>query len=208
VLEAMNKDTLSLAGTGVGRLCEECPLDKMVHLCTQTENGLSARSFETILRFSKTLAWFRGHDEVSWEDVAQIIPWTIRDKLTIHRESPFFAANPQLLQDKTAWIENMLEMNERNWKDHQPTRRAVGDLALKAEEVKKSVVIDPKTGRPGERHVYSIHEVRERAGAVFKMLERFVSQDFSGWVYEDVLECKRLYQGYQTLLTKRKAGKE
>ncbi len=43
-LEAMNKDTLHLAGKRVGHVCtEDCPLDKQINLCAQTEGGVSPR---------------------------------------------------------------------------------------------------------------------------------------------------------------------
>jgi len=44
-LEFRNKDTLHLAGRRVAHVCtEDCPLDKQENLCTQSENGVSART--------------------------------------------------------------------------------------------------------------------------------------------------------------------
>jgi hypothetical protein len=78
--EAKSKDTLRLGGQTVSAVCnEQCPLDKKVHLCTQTENGVSARAYQTGLHFAKALAYFRGHGEVELEDVRQILPFVLHD---------------------------------------------------------------------------------------------------------------------------------
>lgn len=67
-LEYMNKDTLHVAGKRLGQVYnEDCPLDKDVQLCTQTENGVSAHAWQSLLHFAKALAWFRGAAEVSIE---------------------------------------------------------------------------------------------------------------------------------------------
>ncbi|MFN7973203.1 MAG: MoxR family ATPase [Acidobacteriota bacterium] len=81
-MELKHKDTLRLGGKTVGAVCDErCPLDKQSHLCTQTESGVSARTYQTCLHFVKALAYFRSHVDVELEDVRQLAPWILHDKL-------------------------------------------------------------------------------------------------------------------------------
>src|SRR6185436_15110688 len=129
--EAKSKDTLKLAGKTVASVCtEECPLDKKVHLCTQTENGVSARAYQTALHYAKALAYFRGHDEVELEDLRQIVPWVLHDKLQPNGRSPFFEAKGRgmLLQDRVAWIRNMFDMAMDQYARHEAVRKEVKEL--------------------------------------------------------------------------------
>lgn len=109
-LEYMNKDTLALAGRRLGQVCtEDCPLDKSENLCTQTENGVSARVYQSILRFAKALAWFRGARAVGNDDVRQILPWVLHERLHPNPMSPFFQKpeNQFLLLDRLSWIRQL-----------------------------------------------------------------------------------------------------
>ena len=200
-IESMNKDTLKLAGKTVSDVCnEQCPLDKAQHLCTQTETGLSARTFETILVFSKALAWFRGETEVSWQDMKAIVPWVTRDKLQMNESSGFFekAGNQDLLLDKTAWIRNMLAMSEERWRDGQvqAERKAVH---------REAHGLQAAIRNPGK---LTASELDQRSQSIIHSIKKIVSEaEFSGWVYEDVLELKRIYQGYRSLLRSGKIKK-
>src|SRR5215468_2327024 len=129
--EFKNKDTLKLSGATVAQVCtEQCPLDKKVHLCTQTENGVSVRSYQTAIHFAKALAYFRGHDAVELEDVRQIVPWVLHEKLVPNARSAFFEAKGKqaLLQDRVAWIRNMLDMALESDPRHEPVRARVHKL--------------------------------------------------------------------------------
>jgi hypothetical protein len=110
--ELKSKDTLRLGGKSVGAVCDErCPLDKKVHLCTQTENGVSARTYQTCLHFVKALAYFRGHRQAGLDDARQLLPWVLHDKLQPNRRSPFFEAKGRdvLLTDRVAWIRSLFD---------------------------------------------------------------------------------------------------
>jgi len=109
-LEYMNKDTLALAGRRLGQVCtEDCPLDKAENICTQSENGVSARVYQSILLYAKALAWFRGVDEVGNEDIRQILPWVLHEKLHPNQMSPFFqkSENQFHLLDRLSWIRQL-----------------------------------------------------------------------------------------------------
>src|SRR5262249_41898069 len=57
-LEFRTKETLRLAGRRLAHVCtEDCPLDKTVNLCAQTENGVSPRAVQALLHFAQALAW-------------------------------------------------------------------------------------------------------------------------------------------------------
>jgi MoxR-like ATPase len=109
-LEYMNKDTLALAGRRLGQVCtEDCPLDKSENLCTQTENGVSARVYQSILHFAKALAWFRGTRSVGNHDIRQIIPWVLHERLHPNPMSPFFQKpdNQFYMLDRLSWIRQL-----------------------------------------------------------------------------------------------------
>jgi hypothetical protein len=106
-LEYKTKDTIRLAGKTLGSVCAaDCGRDKVKALCSQTENGFSVRGLMTLLGFAKTLAWFRGSAEVTLQDVRQIVPWILHEKLIMNPSSPFFdgANNGVLRIDRIAWI--------------------------------------------------------------------------------------------------------
>jgi MoxR-like ATPase len=184
--EAKSKDTLKLAGQSVSQVCnEQCPLDKKVHLCTQTENGVSARAYQTALHFAKALAFFRGHAAVEVEDLRQIVPWVLHDKLVPNARSPFFEAKGSrgLLRDRVAWIRRMFDAAMEQHGKHEPVRKRVRALR---EELDQGL-----RGVPAKA-------VQERLSRVGRLLEELVKKhELSGPVYEDVIHLKSMYSRYQ-----------
>jgi hypothetical protein len=184
--EAKSKDTLRLAGQTVSQVCnEQCPLDKKIHLCTQTENGVSARAYQTCLHFAKALAYFRGREAVELEDLRQIVPWVLHEKLVPNARSPFFEskASRGLLQDRVAWIRSMFDTAMEQFGRHQPVRRKVRVLRDELESGLQGV--------PAK-------EITRRLGEVSKLLEELVKKhELSGPIYEDVIHLKSLYSRYQ-----------
>jgi MoxR-like ATPase len=191
--EAKSKDTLKLGGQTVGAVCnEQCPLDKKVHLCTQTENGVSARAYQTALHFAKALAFFRGHEEVELEDLRQIVPWVLHEKLVPNARSPFFEAKGKraLLQDRVAWIRSMFDMAMEQYPKHEPTRKKV--RALRAQLLTAEGGVPPGT---------PIKEAQARLGQVQQLLEQLMTRsELSGPVYEDLIHLKSMYSRYQNYL--------
>jgi hypothetical protein len=183
--EAKSKDTLKLAGQSVAAVCnEQCPLDKKVHLCTQTENGVSARAYQTALHFAKALACFRGHEAAELEDLRQIVPWVLHEKLVPNARSPFFEAKGRavLLQDRVAWIRNMFDMAMEQYARHEPVRKEV--RALRAEVDKGLEGVELK----------STQRQLERITALMSKL--MTKQELSGAVYEDLIHLKSMYSRY------------
>ncbi|MDB4932415.1 MAG: ATPase, family [Myxococcaceae bacterium] len=139
-LEFKNKDTLHIAGRRVAHVCnEDCPLDKQENLCAQTEGGVSARAYQSLLLLAKGLAWFRGEPAVSLEDVRALLPWTLHDKLRINPQSAFFQKSEHqvYLTDRVSWILQMFDRAlaqraayARVREPVERSRRALVDLAL------------------------------------------------------------------------------
>lgn len=184
--EFKNKDTLRLSGATVAQVCtEQCPLDKKVHLCTQTENGVSVRTYQTAIHFAKALAYFRGNAAVAVDDVRQIVPWVLHEKLVPNTRSPFFEQKGRqaLLQDRVAWIRNMLDMALESYPRHQPLRARV-----KAERE----LLD--AGLVG----VNLKTTEKRIGQVTALMKELTTKaELSGPVYEDLIHLKSMYSRYQ-----------
>jgi MoxR-like ATPase len=184
--ELKNKDTLRLSGHSVGVVCtEQCPLDKRVHLCTQTENGVSVRTYQTALHFAKALAYFRSRKTVELEDVRQILPWVLHDKLVPNTRSPFFEAkgNGALLQDRVAWIRRMWDMAQSAFPTHEATRKKV-----RAERVQLDAGLEGVDAKTVEKRL---------RGVAALMKELVEKAELSGPVYEDLIHLKSIYSRYR-----------
>ena len=188
--EAKSKDTLKLAGQTVGAVCNEtCPLDKKVHLCTQTENGVSARAYQTALHFAKALAFLRGHTAVEVEDLRQVLPWVLHDKLVPNARSAFFDGKGKrtLLQDRVAWIRNLWDMAADQHGRHEALRRKV--KALRAQYFTPDGAVP--AGTPAK-------EAEQRLGKVQALLSELMTKhELSGPVYEDLIHLKSIYSRYR-----------
>ena len=59
----------------------------------ETRNGISVRNLMTLLIYAKALAYFRGNAEVELDDVRQVLPFVLHDKLQPDLQSPGDAAD-------------------------------------------------------------------------------------------------------------------
>ena len=112
-IEYKTKDTIRIAGKTLSAVCaNDCGRDKVRAICSQTENGLSVRSLLTLLGYVKTLAWFRGAAEVTIDDVRQLVPWILHEKLIQNPTSPFFdqSGNDIYRIDRIAWIRRSFDL--------------------------------------------------------------------------------------------------
>jgi MoxR-like ATPase len=194
-LEYQNKDTLHLAGRRVAHVCtEDCPLDKHENLCSQTENGVSARAYQTLLHFGKALAYFRGHAAVSAEDIRQLLPWVLHDKLQPNPQSAFFqkAENQVLVTDRVSWIRQLFDRAVTQHAAYRPVREPV--LKLKQEQDADGTGLT--TVQLGQR----LARVRHR---IEVMLQK---NELNGAVYDDLVLLKDIYMRYQDQLHRRKHG--
>ncbi|HVK63145.1 MAG TPA: hypothetical protein VM694_01655, partial [Polyangium sp.] len=190
VLEYRNKDTLHLAGKKVAHVCnEDCPLDKNVHVCTQTENGVSARALQAILLFAKALAYFRGKSEVTVTDVRLVLPFTLFDKLRPNPQSAFFqkAEARVLLLDRATWITRLFDQAAVQHAAYAPLREGVRELRAEAE----ASALGATTA-----------DLKRRVGKVQRAMEELLKRaDLSGPIYDDLVLLKSLHESYQRRLT-------
>ncbi|MDI3291113.1 MoxR family ATPase [Polyangium sp. 15x6] len=189
VLEYRNKDTLHLAGKKVAHVCnEDCPLDKNVHICTQTENGVSARALQAILLFAKALAYFRGKSEVTATDVRLVLPFTLFEKLRPNPQSAFFqkAESRVLLLDRATWITRLFDQAAVQHAAYAPLRAVVRELQDEAE----ATALGATTA-----------ELKRRVGKVQRAMEELLKRaDLSGPIYDDLVLLKSLHEAYQRRL--------
>jgi MoxR-like ATPase len=183
--EFMSKDTLHLNGHSVASVCtEQCPLDKRQHLCTQTENGVSARVYLTCFHFAKALAYFRGHRSVELEDFRQILPWVLHDKLTPNKRSRFFEESEHraLLRDRVAWIRHLFDQAMDQYARHKSSRQQV--------RRERALLDEGLVGVDAE-------QVRERIDRVqARIAELMEGSELSGPIYEQVVQLKAIYSRY------------
>lgn len=188
-LEYQNKDTLHLAGRKVGHVCtEDCPLDKHENLCSQTENGVSARAYQTLLHFAKALAYFRGHSAVEAEDVRQLLPWVLHDKLQANLQSAFFhkTENQVYLTDRVSWIRQLYDRAATQYAAALPIRQPL--LQLRREQDAGVEGLTP-------------NELRQRMTQVQQRLDDTLKKtELNGAVYEDLVLLKDIYVRYQAEL--------
>jgi MoxR-like ATPase len=193
-LEYRNKDTLHLAGRKVGHVCtEDCPLDKNENLCTQTENGVSARSVQTLLHYAKALAYFRSKEQVGLEDVRALLPWVLHDRLQVNAQSAFFqkTENHVYLVDKVSWLLQLFDRAVTQHAAYAPVRRPTLELQVLCSGALAGV---------------STPELRQRLGQVQKRVEEVLSRNEpNGAVHADLVLLKDMYVRCQNELHARGA---
>jgi MoxR-like ATPase len=189
-LEYMTKDTVKLAALDLKALASaETGKDQAVDPGSQTQNGFSVRALMTCLTFVKAMAWFRGAREVSFEDVRQMLPFVLHDKLVQNPDSPYFdrPGNDVLRADKVSWIRTLFDDSCREYERLDRDRDdPVG--AFDAEFTR---------GLEGVTEA----QVRERQAAIERTLASWgKGRKLYGHMFDDVLHLKYLHQRYTNYL--------
>lgn len=189
-MEYKTKDNVKLAGIEFNALADtETGKDKVKDLGSQTRNGLSVRALMTCLVFVKAMAYFRGDKIVSFEDIRQILPFVLHDKLVQNADSPFFeqAGHRVYRVDKIGWIRKMFdlscnEFDRLNLDNQDPVR----DLENTFEKGLAGV---------------SEKEARQQLIKIESTLKDW-SKDrkLYGHVFDDLLKLKYLHQRYTNYL--------
>lgn len=189
-LEYKTKDTLRLSAREIVSL----PGDgNALDLGQQTLNGLSVRALLTLVLFCKALAYFRGNAAVTLEDVRQILPFVLHDKLIQNPEAGFFSspANEVYRIDRISWLRRLFDASCQEYERldldaHDPVRDLSGEL---------------------ERGLQGVdaEEVTRRLQQIETLLGELTEagpsgQPISGPVYEDILRLKYLHQRYTNYL--------
>ena len=189
-LEYKTKDTVKLSGVEYSVINnQESGKDKVRDIGTQTRNGLSVRALMTLLSFAKALAWFRGNRVVTFEDVRQIIPFVLHDKLTQNVDSPFFEApeNAPYRIDKVGWIRRLFDLSSQEY----------DRLNLDREDPLRE--LEEQFGRGLEG--LAAAEVRNRLVRIERILGDWSKgRKFYGHMFDDVLKLKYLHQRYTNYL--------
>lgn len=180
-LEYQNKDTLHLAGRRLGHVCnEDCPLDKFENLCTQAESGVSVRAYKNVLLYARALAYFRGRSEVGDDDVRQILPWVLHEKLRKNPQSAFFqkGENEVFLTDQLSWIRQLYDTATAQYTAYRSKREYVRELVAE-------IGSDVETSDPGTLH----KKIRAASKEMDSILK---NQELNAPVHHDLLALKQL----------------
>ena len=181
-LEYLTKDTVKLAALSFESFGRRADLED---LGAQTRNGLSVRALMTCLVFAKALAWFRGNAEVSFDDVRQILPFVLHDKLVQEKNAAFFdaAENAPYRSDLVGWIRVLFDRAcqeyDRLGRDTSDPVRAAMDLFDEGLEGLDEATVDARLASL-EQHLRSL----EKGAKLY------------GHLYDDVLAVKYLHQRY------------
>ena len=185
-LEYKTKDTARLSGQDFHLLSgQESGKDRLKDLGAQTRAGLSVRTLMSALVFAKALAYFRGAGAVEFEDLRQILPFVLYDKLQPDLDAPFFEApgNAALRVDRVAWL------------------RRLFDLAC-AEYDRLNLDQDDPVGvleEEFERGLQGLgeNEVNQRLARIERLIGEWArANKLYGHIFDDLLKLKYLHQRY------------
>lgn len=189
-LEYKTKDTFKLSGLDFYQISsQETGKDKIKDLGSQTKNGLSVRAMMNVLVFMKATAYFRGNGEVEFEDVRQIMPFVLHDKLIADHNSPFFElpGNTVYRIDKIGWIRKLFDLSCEEY----------NRLNLDREDPVMKLIDEFSKGLHGLSEV----EIKSRLNKIARILEEWSKgRKLYGHLYDDILQLKYLYQRYTNYL--------
>lgn len=116
--EYRTKDTVTTAGGRVSEVIDaNSGADLAADLGAQTINGLSVRALQTLILYAKAIAWFRGADAVTVEDVAAVLPFVLRGKLLPNPTHPRFdiGVEHELSTDLISWLADLFTQSSRQY---------------------------------------------------------------------------------------------
>lgn len=189
--EYMTKDTARLSRTDWAQaVAADQGRDRLKDLGCQTLNGLSVRNLMTLLKFAKAMSWFRGSGEVELEDVRQVLPFVLNDKLHPDLDAPFFALpeNAAYRADRLSWLRALFDTSNAEYDRLDLDRNdPVGDLSLEFD---------------GGLHGLDAREIRSRLTRIERLVgELGRGRKLYGPLYDDLLKLKYLHQRYTNYLS-------
>lgn len=189
-LEYMTKDTVKLAALDWHIFeADSTGRDPLSDLGSQTHNGLSVRALMTCILFVKAMAYFRGENAVSYEDLRQMLPFVLHDKLVPNEDSPFFEepGHRALRADKISWIRRLFDDSCREYER----------LNLDQNDEVGAFEAEFNRGLEG----LSERDVRRRMAAIERTLSTWSrGRKLYGHLYDDLLKLKYLHQRYTNYL--------
>lgn len=143
----------------------------------------------TSLTFVKAIAWFRGNPEVSLEDLRQVLPFVLHDKLVQDPESPYFEAESNRLYrvDRISWIRRLFDLSCAEYERLNLDREdPVGTLEAEFEQGLEG--LDEAT-------------VRKRLVNIERLVQQWSKgRKLYGHLYDDLVKLKYLHQRYTNYL--------
>jgi MoxR-like ATPase len=188
--EYRTKDTLKLSGLDFHLVTSaETGKDKVKDLGLQTKNGLSVRALMTSLVFVKAMAYLRGSAAVGLEDVRQVLPFVLHDKLVPNHDAPFFdqPGNEVFRVDRIGWIRRLFDLSCAEYDRLDRDRRdPVGDISQQFAE-----------GLEGLPEA----EVRQRLVRIERLLSEWSKgRKLYGHLFDDIIKLKYFHQRYSNYL--------
>jgi MoxR-like ATPase len=188
--EYMTKDAVKASGVEFATLAAaDSGKDALADLGSQTLNGLSVRAMMTALVFVKAMAYFRGATEVAYEDVRQILPFVLHDKLVQQADSPVFQQKDHgvFRVDRVAWIRSLFDRSCREFDRLELGRTDI--VAAWQEEFGR--------GLEGVTEAEVIKRLSKIEGT---LREWSRGRKLYGHLFDDILTLKYLHQRYTNYL--------
>jgi MoxR-like ATPase len=188
--EYKTKDTVRLSGTDWNQVISlDNGRDRLKDLGCQTKNGLSVRNLMTLMLYSKALAFFRGNDMVDLEDIRQVLPFVLHDKLVPDLDAPFFSSpgNEIYKSDRIGWLRKLFDLSCREYDrigldNNDPVALMMSEVEKGLDGVKES-------------------EVRNRLGRIERQITEWSKgKKLYGPMHDDLLVLKYLHQRYTNYL--------
>lgn len=188
--EYKTKDTVRLSGVEWQTLAaQDTGRDRLKDLGCQTKNGLSVRALMTLIHYAKAMAYFRGSPQVTLEDVRQVLPFVLHDKLTPDWDAPFFETpgNAPLRSDRIGWLRRLFDDSAAEY----------DRLDLDREDAVARLSEQFQVGLSG----LSEAELRSRLARIEAVLAELArGKKLYGHLYDDVLVLKCLHHRYSNYL--------
>lgn len=188
-VEYKTKDCLKLSGIESHVLGDQSGKDQLKDLGFQTKNGLSVRAVLSILTFVKAMAYFRGDGVVDMEDVRQILPFVLHDKLVPDHDATFFEApgHAGFRVDRVSWIRRLFDLANAEF----------DRLDLERNDPVAKLDAEFKLGLEG----VPADEVKRRLASIERELANIAKgRKMYGHLYDDILLLKYLHQRYTNYL--------
>ncbi|PYS33976.1 MAG: ATPase, partial [Acidobacteria bacterium] len=150
---------------------------------------LSVRNLMTLLIFAKALSYFRGNRTVDLEDLRQILPFVLHDKLQPDLDAPFFSLpeNAAYRTDRLSWLRRLFDLANDEYNRLDLDRNDV--VGARSAEFGK--------GLDG----LSERETRSRLSNIERSIGELVKgRKLYGHLYDDLLKLKYLHQRYTNYL--------
>jgi len=188
--EYKTKDTARLAGVEWHNVtAQDTGRDRLKDLGCQTRNGLSVRALMTLMLYAKAIAYFRGNRVVELDDVRQILPFVLHDKLSIDSDAPFFDApgNSAYRTDRIGWLRKILDLACSEF----------DRLDLDREDPVARMFQELKHGLEGVTEA----ETRSRLVKIERLITDWAKAGkLYGHLYDDLLALKYMHQRYTNYL--------